>query len=233
MKKLLLIVALLAMVGVVQAELLVNGGFEDSDTDKAPWISWGSGGGVYGATNYGWTSWGNTIYVTTLNTSGGAGDNGNWLDIGTDGTSAATWAWGYNVVFQGKTPDGQAAIPVNQGEWMTMSADYKSNTVGSVMLGWEWCNDSGTMVDFNGDGYANGDNSDKQNIMMPLTPDGTWQNVSVTVQVPSIPGLVQLIAVFGGAGANQDLGLDNASLIPEPMSIALLGLGGLFLRRRK
>jgi hypothetical protein len=232
MKKLLLLFALLAIVGVAQAEMIVNGGFADSETDKAPWMSWGSGGGA---------TW--QVYYTSVATSGGAPDttgnpgDDNFLKLGmTDAVATwGTWGWGYNVAFQGKTPDGQAPIPITPGmigTSMTMSADYKSGVVSSGLLGFEWCNDSGTMVDFNGDGQVN--DWDKQNIMVPFTADDTWQNVSVTVTVPNIPGLVQLIAVFGGAGNHgEQLGLDNVHLYPEPMSIALLGLGGLFLRRRK
>ena len=231
MKKLIFLCALLAIVGIAQAEMLVNGGFEDSDTSFAPWLVWGSGGGGYGMENYSWTStWGADIYTGTLHTSGGSG-GGNWLEVGLAGTNISTWAWGYNVTFQGKTPDGQTAMPVTIGEYLTMSADYKSSSATSAMLGWEWCNDSGTMVDLNGDGTVN--DLDKVNYMLPLVADGSWQNLEVTVQVPNVAGLVQLIAVFGGAGAGQDLGLDNGSVIPEPISIALFGLGGLFLRRRK
>ena len=234
MKNLLLLFALLAIIGIAQAEMLDNGGFEDSETDKAPWVSWGSGGSIIPDKGY-VSTWGSAIFDSVLNTSGGAYDAGggdNWLDIGCEGTQTQTWAgWGYNVAFQGKIPDGQPGITVTQGASMTMSADFKSPDVTSVMLGFEWCDNAGYMIDVNGDGQIN--DWDKQNIMLPFVADDTWRTVSVTVTVPTIAGLTNLIAVFGGAGGHQALGLDNASLIPEPMSIALLGLGGLFLRRRK
>ena len=231
MKKLIVLFAVLAMVGVAQAEMLVNGGFEDSDTTQAPWLAWGSG-----ATG-GWWAY----YAPALQTGGGgAGGSSNWLDLPVTGWS--TWGWGYNVAFQGKIPDGQAGISVTQGDWYKLSGYYKSTTASSVLLGFEWCDDSGILLDVDGDGIRGGENDDKINIMVPITPDGTWQYVEAIVQAPPLDmqgnplvGLTNIIAVFGGAGYGSHLGLDNASLVlvPEPISIALFGLGGLLLRRRK
>jgi hypothetical protein len=225
MKRLLLLFCLLGIVGVAGAELIVNGGFEDSDTDMSPWMTWGSGGGA---------TW--AQYFPTLQTSGGAGDvtgnpgGDNWLALDVI-HSWATWGWGFNVAFQGKTTDGQAAIPVTGGQPLTLFADFKSFTVTEVLIGWEWRNEFGIIADFNGDGMFN--DWDKQNIYMTIVPDGTWQTVSSSVIVPEIPGVDEVTLVFGGAGFGQDLGLDNVRGIPEPMSIALLGLGGLFLRRKR
>ena len=231
MKKLILLFAILAMVGVAQAEMLVNGGFEASTTSDSPWLSWGSG-----ATGGSWAA-----YYRTLNTGGGgAGGSSNWLDLPVTGWSS--WGWGYNVAFQGKIPDGQAGISVTQGSWYKMSAWYNSTTATSAMLGFEWCDDSGILLDVDGDGIRGGENDDKINIMRPIVADGTWQYVEAIVQAPPLDmqgnplvGLTNIIAVFGGAGYGSHLGLDNASLtlVPEPISVALLGLGGLFLRRRK
>jgi len=238
MKKLILLFAVLAMVGVAQAEMLTNGGFEDSTTTDSPWLSWGSG-----ATAGSWA-----VYYRTLNTGGGgAGGSSNWLDLPV--TSWGTWGWGYNVAFQGKEADGQAALSVIPGEAYTMSAWYNSATVSSGLLGWEWCDDSG-LVDLNGDGdrggvngnnplFYNGQDADKVNIMVSFPADGQWHYIESTQYAPTVDGLGNpltvsgVITVFGGASYGDHLGLDDASLIPEPISIALLGLGGLFLRRRK
>ena len=241
MKKLILLFAILAMVGVAQAEMLVNGGFEDSDTTEAPWLAWGSG--AVG----GWWAY----FAPALQTGGGgAGGSSNWLDLPVTGWSS--WGWGYNVAFQGKVADGQALIPVTQGQLMKMSAYYNSTTESAGLLGWEFVDDSG-LVDMNGDGNRgtydagkgaySGQNEDKINLMYGINPDGTWQEVYSLLYVPTTDflgnpiNITGVIAVFGGAGYaypyGSHMGLDDASLIPEPMSIALLGLGGLFLRRRK
>ncbi len=47
------------------------------------------------------------------------------------------------------------------------------------------------------------------------------------------PSYVEIIFALNSDGTHNDFYFDNARLTPEPMTIALLGLGGLMLRRRK
>ena len=73
----------------------------------------------------------------------------------------------------------------------------------------------------------------------PPLPDG-WMTRSVefTTEGPGGLGIgenIQLgIQVWSGSGNVEDyVRLDNISIVPEPATMCLLGLGGLLLRRRK
>ena len=60
----------------------------------------------------------------------------------------------------------------------------------------------------------------------------TTQLFSVTGTAPT--GAAAVRATLGQSpGAGEYVRLDDVSLVPEPMTVALLGLGGLFLCRRK
>jgi hypothetical protein len=57
---------------------------------------------------------------------------------------------------------------------------------------------------------------------------------SYKAQISPSPDYVQIILTLNtGGGAPPDMYFDNAVLTPEPATIALLGLGGLLLRRRR
>jgi len=60
--------------------------------------------------------------------------------------------------------------------------------------------------------------------------------IDYSAALPSItlpPGYVEFIFALNSGGGQPDFYFDNAMLAPEPATIALLGLGGLLLRRRK
>ena len=83
-------------------------------------------------------------------------------------------------------------------------------------------------------------------VPLPVGWDGVWGFIGVVavgpVTVPAglyIDGITasagDTVKLYSVDGFTWELGpvLDTVTLVPEPMTLALLGLGGLFLRRRK
>jgi len=60
---------------------------------------------------------------------------------------------------------------------------------------------------------------------------GLWFTYDVDVSATALDGDSEVIDLLDNALAN--VGQVTINIIPEPMTMALLGLGGLFLRRRK
>ncbi len=214
MKRLIILFVLLAFAVSAQANILTNGGFElDTNIDAFYWAddwnAWNWAGG--------WSGW----------------VNNNPLSDGFSAPSAFTAyeddAYGY------------------AGGWGGNSAgitfDFTSPVVGqeyiaSVMYStedWGGDNQAALRVKWWGD-Y--GEVSNVYTIIDAAGPMSTWELFSVNVgAVPfgTTGGQFELEAGNNVADDGGTVLFDNASLsvVPEPMTIGLLGLGGLFLRRRK
>jgi hypothetical protein len=200
MKKLMVLLLMLALCGLSQAELLTaNRGFEYGDTTD--WLQWGSGGSP-------WQSWYDTWGVVS---DGTAHSGDYYLNIAQNHYGN----WAYNVAWQGEA----TTIPGVAGETYTLSYWARSNDATRVVVKFEASD---------GD-WAN--NKWQQEINPEITPDGTWQFFSESFIAPV--GTTELRAVVGGNETVFSIDIDDVSLVPEPMTIALLGLGGLFIRRRK
>lgn len=123
-------------------------------------------------------------------------------------------SWGYNVAWQGEAP----VISAGPGDY-TMSAWVRSTTTTQAILkleGW----DVGAVNLLLADERLNA-----------FVADGTWQFITADFVLPA--GTASVRAVIGDNTGEFSIDYDAVSLVPEPMTIALLGLGGLFLRRRK
>ena len=117
---------------------------------------------------------------------------------------------------------------------MTPTADY----VGGIWYGWNWLFNAGVATLGDATGYQAWKGAAASpgvgtpgmgSVMNPLTAElysSTWE---FTFAVSAATELS-----FGGEwdGTQYD-GACEVEVIPEPMSMALLGLGGLLLRRRK
>lgn len=227
MKKLIVLIVLVAFASYVSAELhstpTANAGFEDSPIG-AGWSSWGSGSG----TGTGWQggSWG---YVDT---TGGANGSQNFFNA--TQPSNITW-WGNCVTWRGSSAEMMDWSSTPGAGSVMISGWFKdvSGTAGQTVLKFEWVDFSG------GDGGGGGGGTiPVQNVNVTITTD--WAYYAVILPVPG-PGTggdgtggYGIRPVWGNPGLGQ-VGLDDvyAVYIPEPMSIALLGLGGLLLRRKK
>lgn len=224
MKKLLVLMLVLALAGIASAEIFVNGDFE-----AGAWSGGGSGSGG-GPGGWGWQA-----FPPIYQTSGGS-DGGAWMQL--DQSAApytGTWNWAWSGVWN-SLPNATAT----DGQSFTVSGMAKHLAGDTTLRGFiSFENAGGLRVDYNGDGISmvlgNGNNNqyNLDRYMPTWTAGGSWGAFSDTFVVPSALGIASFGVTFSVEAAPGAVGIDQVSLVPEPISIALLGLGGLFIRRRK
>lgn len=227
MKKLLVLLAFFAIASIANAEMLNNGDFE---LDLSDWGSWGSGSGS--GSGPAWTGWAwhaMPAGSATIAPSGGS-DGGKYAVLDTsdmDGYMTAGWSWAWQGVWQND-------LPATEGQTITVSGFAKDllDKGSTLHVFYEWEDAAGNRVDYDGSGDIV-NNSDRTHLSFPLAADGTWESFGIDFVVPSGLDIAQFNSLFSVEGEAAKIGIDQLSIVPEPVSIGLLGLGGLFLRRRR
>ena len=110
----------------------------------------------------------------------------------------------------------------------TVSSDFNVSTNDGTLAGGDITGIGGTASGATGPNFALAD-------LYTFTVTSATAPLTATLAgIPAMPflGSPQLTYYDGSAGVNVDIA-GVYQIVPEPMTIALLGLGGLFLRRRK
>jgi hypothetical protein len=203
MKKVLLILALLAVSGIASANLLSNGDFAlgsngttDPDNVALAWSQYNSSGGWNNReTN------GNPVpgdYLMAIGAAGGYGAFA-WQDVA--GTAGATYQL---------TADSALDAWWKNAGYLKLEFYDAGGTDPVNMIG------SAESAHWQQPGYDTG---------LP------WANYSISGVAPV--GTATVRAMLGTWGEGGTARFDNAVLVPEPATMLLLGLGGLLLRRSK
>lgn len=219
MKKVLVILALFAVAGIASAEMLNNPESFNGYADGTVLWDYAANGGAGGPLD-GWEGWGSTW-----------GPVGGWV-----GGNDLNMVQGGQVISQAPSNgvDGDYAYNLlfNHGNEIA-SLPAGSATVGTVDVTFD-------LINISGDGIVKiefyDDLARTTQIYVeawdPITLAPGTHTFSATIPA----GAYYVTPVIGVTGLDSWGVFDNVGVtgvIPEPATIALLGLGGLFLRRRK
>jgi hypothetical protein len=203
MKKVLILLALLAVTGIASAELLTNGNFEDGPTQN-------TGDGVPGWGTWGWSGWHHDDVGRVIDTKAVKfwwDDAGMWQDFAV--TPGVTYDFSVEVF--------NSTIETLIGWNGLIKAEFYNSSIGT--------DPSQALLNVELDRYYSA-----------TDPVDQWVTIGGSQTAPAnadIGRIVLLIADWQETGVSGALNFDNASVVPEPATLALLGLGGLLIRRRR
>lgn len=220
MKRIMCVLVLaLLMVTSVQANLLVNGDFETGSVtgywqpatyDSPPWSRFAWGGDVSNA----WL------------TDGGGNNDGGVQGVVTASDMAMKWRWSNNGIAQ--------TVDVAAGTDYTLSLDVFNSATDAT------ANDWGIYIKVN---FMRADNSwidlggtntvEIAGYDAAVETPGSWVTVSGAYIAPAEAVAMTYRIIAQGNGGGGYLYADNASVVPEPATLALLSIGSLTLLRRK
>jgi len=177
----------------------------------------------------------NVASANVLNPGFETGDFTDWFSGGTavvvSGINGPSAPGDYAVAMSNAPSPGDIrskGMVVTPGELYDFSVDYNitAASTGEIRAQVRWHE----YVDLNG----NAMNWVGESNSLLSTTGGDWATLTVSgLTAPELAGAVDirisagLFEAFAGDGA-----IDNVSLVPEPATLALLGLGGLLLRKR-
>lgn len=227
MRKFFILLVMAVMAGVASAELLSDGGFESGLWD-------GTGGWFYAAYP---NSWNWRYGSASLTSDARTGNNAAKFHM----IPSATWAYSsYTASFH--TDYGTFDFTGSTSGWLGAWDDSIAVTGGDVLMATAWIKDgdgtsaSGDIAKIQLEWYDDSGNRDWDNEVtqyFDVTPN--WTQVTVMGTVPMDAVTFHMFVGIGLDGIGRNTLFDDVSVtvIPEPMSIGLLSLGALFLRRRK
>ncbi|AQQ71592.1 hypothetical protein SMSP2_01968 [Limihaloglobus sulfuriphilus] len=196
------LLVVLSTVCAVNANYLLNPGFEDGDGNAIADNWYFAGGNVQRETEI-------------------QAGHGEWqLQIGD--LESLNWGWGEQTVDFGTDVGGTE---------FTASAEFKGRIAGAeqIYLNLEFYDAANALI-------SGQDGAE----LKPTDPDyieHSWVTRSMTLTAPANTQKIRYrIVGYMGGGTYGDWGVtraDNAVLVPEPASLAVLGLGALLLKRRK